>query len=483
MLISDLQERCKILVAELDTFKAHLESKHRENGIELRSLRSSIQSEARALAKLAEAHPEADRINHTLRSSNLPFYETVWSTAKESTGVTAFSKRFYWNPPPRAVKSADGVQPPKPTTRKPKQYSALVDIVAQNGSEWIKVSTITETRLLFELAKQGWERASSHSDSDSNSEDNSHEEANNDSSEDDISILKTAEDMARASRATRVRYKHPKVRFVLPKIIPGRVERIDDLLADIRATGAQIDLAPSSKDHTSTPDIETAIMRLTVNEFAHFTPTLNVDCTLLLALVSDLSHASVPIQPFFHRAVRRQIEAEAELNLLPATLYPAMGARKLVCTHEAAVRMREIVDVIGTLSERERTDLLLSNEQEGEQDLRRDERLSRLQSLSEYPVPSDLQLPIRIVDKDSATAELPAIAAKVEAVLTPINQSVFLYGWRSGFTTITSNRTVARQIEACIEENRGPGEEDVIGPDVWLCAVSRSLVGKEKGRK
>jgi len=435
------------------------------------------------LAKLAEAHPEEGRINHTLRSSNLPFYETIWSTAKESTGVIAFSKRFYWNPPPRAVKSVDGVQPPKPTFRKPKQYSALVDIVAQNGSEWIKVSTVTETRLLFELAKQGWERASNHGDSNSDSEDNSRNEADKDSSDDVISILKTAEDMARASRATRVRYKHPTVRFVLPKITPGRVARIDDLLADIRATGAQLDLASIPNEPAPSVALEIAFARLAVDEFAHFTPTLNVDCTLLLALVSDLTHASVPIQPFFHRAVRRQIEAEAELNLLPATLYPAMGARTLVCTLEAAVRMREIVKVIGTPSERERTDLLLLDDQKGEQDLTREERLSRMQSLSEYPVATHWQLPIRVVDKDSATAELPSIAAKVEGVLTPINQSVFLYGWRSGFTTITSNRTVARQIEACIEENRGPGDGDVIGPDVWLCGVSRSLVGKEKGRR
>ena len=32
----------------------------------------------------------------------------------------------------------------------------LVDIVADNGLEWIKVSTMGEKRLLFELAKEGW---------------------------------------------------------------------------------------------------------------------------------------------------------------------------------------------------------------------------------------------------------------------------------------------------------------------------------------
>lgn len=140
-LIVDLQERCNTLLAELDAFKAHLESNHREHEVELRSLRGAVQSEAKALAKLVEAFPEQERINHTLRSSNLPFFEAVWSTAKRSTGVVAFSKRFYWDAVPRdpANRLARNV---KPTARKSKKYSALVDVVAQNGAEWIKGSSM-----------------------------------------------------------------------------------------------------------------------------------------------------------------------------------------------------------------------------------------------------------------------------------------------------------------------------------------------------
>jgi hypothetical protein len=57
---------------------------------------------------------------------------------------------------------------------------------------------------------------------------------------------------------------------------------------------------------------------------------------------------------------------------------------------------------------------------------------------------------------------------------------VFFFGWWSGYTTISSNRTVAKEIEKTIEENR---VRDEAGPAIWISAESRSLVGKEKGRR
>lgn len=474
---------------------------------------------------MVEANPEEERINHTLRSSNLPFFEMVWTTAKLSTGIIAFSKRFYWTPPTRATKHAHDVQPPKPTARKLKQYSALVDIVSDNGAEWIKVSTITETRLLFELAKQGWEQASSSASDDddcdsSSSLNNDHQPdsgSGSDSDDDAISILKTAESLSRASHATRIRYKHPRVHFVLPKIRPNHIPAIDALLLSITQTGATLTLAPTYPPLP--PSLPAALPRLLVNPFAHFTPTLNIDCTILLALVSDLSHARVPAQSWFHRATRRQIEMEDAQNLLPALLYPAMGNRELVCTREAAVRMREIVGVIGTENERVRARLVLG---EGEWRGRGGGAMVEgMRGVSEHEVPGEWRLPIRVVDAEdgrfvddcgddddddgvsavaavvegeaikvsaegtsSTSTPLPRISTKVSALLTPINRSVFLYGWRSGYTTLTSNRTVVRQIESTVEEGReGAEDEDVEGPQVWLCGTSRSLVGKERGRR
>lgn len=72
------------------------------------------------------------------------------------------------------------------------------------------------------------------------------------------------------------------------------------------------------------------------------------------------------------------------------------------------------------------------------------------------------------------------MAENVSEVLRGVNPSVFFFGWWSGLTTISSNRTVAKEIQKTIEENR-IGDE--VGPNIWLAPASRSLVGKEKERR
>ena len=98
-------------------------------------------------------------------------------------------------------------------------------------------------------------------------------------------------------------------------------------------------------------------------------------------------------------------------------------------------------------------------------------------------MPKEWALPIKVVEWSSEEeASLPSVAKVVGEKLSAINKSVFLYGWAKGTTTISTNRTVARQIEATIEANRN-GDEDLIGPHIWLGPMARSLVGKERGRK
>lgn len=368
-----------------------------------------------------------------------------------------------------------------------------MDIVARNGEEWVKVSTVTETRLLFERAKAGWEDAGSSSGSEGAEEDASE----NSGDEEGVGLVKLAEDLRRAAMALRVRYKHPQVRFVLPKILEGDVPEVDEIINGIRRTGAivqcQNDLEPptgaipatakaphpstSTTPNGSTNPLHATFHSLLPNPASTFTPTLNIDCTILLALVSDLSHGAIKPEPWFHRAINRQIELEAKEQLLPCSLWPAMGSRDLVCTAEAATRMREIVDLIGTEAERVRTRLLM-----GDDGRTREELVRAFAEVSEYEVPKEWRLPIRIVEKGDVDLEgLPVVAGKVAERLTAINRSVFLYGWASGRTTISSNRTVAKLIESVVEENRS--SEDDRGPDVWLCPTARSLVGKEKGKR
>ncbi|KAF9884605.1 hypothetical protein FE257_001427 [Aspergillus nanangensis] len=508
-LATSLVTRCRTLISEIDAFHALLTDTQRNpQVVEARSIRSNTISELRTLEKLAaqiDAEPVEDddipethkRLTHALRSSNLPFYEAVWTIAKRScTGLVGFGKRFY-----RDGDSGGGWdEGHKKRPNKDKRKSVFVDIVADGGEEWVKVSTVSETRLLFEMAEKGWE-ADSEAGSDEEEPrtvlrnydgdrrpDGASDNTGSDGDEDDdeVELVKLAREMRRASDNTRVRYRHPRLRFVIPKIEEGKIPEIDDLLKAIRGYGVQVDCGEAVFSSEAI-DLDQELRRLLPKPFKRFASTLNVDCTLLLAIVSDLSHfKNIPPSPTLHRAILRQLEVERSHPLLTKELWPAMVDHDLVCTKEAAERMREIVETIGTDSEKQRTWMIMGiDEFRG---LDSPSLLQRLQALSDHPIPSQWKLPIKTVDSISAIAlgrkegVIPLVADRVTEILSDINHSVFMYGWASKLMTISSNRTVVKQIEMTVEKHR-EGDEELEGPLIWVCDTARSLIGKEKSRK
>ncbi|KAL4975413.1 hypothetical protein BDW66DRAFT_152055 [Aspergillus desertorum] len=537
-----LVARCRTLLSELDAFNDLLSQTQRNPQIvEVRSLRSNVVSELKTLKRLqgqldearaqchggagdayanksknentqqtkeagvktvvtgtiAEGTDAESRAIHALRSSNLPFYEAVWTIAKRScTGLVAFGKRFSWDGKEQRTAGKGG----KDGKGKDKnKRSVFVDIVADDGEEWVKVSTISETRLLLEMAEKGWEGGS---DVDSDGEERTvlHNHDCEDDSDDDgeIELLKLAEDMRKAADLVQANYRRPTLRFVIPKVEEGSNPEIDDLLKAIRGYGVVINCGedvftsqPYAKPRSDDPvvqdgvgPVQDEIRNLLPNRFKRFTSTLNVDCTLLLAIVSDLSHCKdIAPSPRHHKAINRQIEVERERPLLPAELWPAMESHQLLCTSEAARRMREIVETIGTETERKRMTIVM-----GDPPLigaKSASLVTELQKLSDHQVPSRLCLPIRVVDAGADIelnmSKLPPVAQKVEEILSDINASVFMYGWVSDIMTITSNRTVVKKIETIIEGHMD--DDDLKGPLIWVCDTARSLIGKERGRK
>ena len=216
------------------------------------------------------------------------------------------------------------------------------------------------------------------------------------------------------------------------------------------------------------------------------TETVNVDCTILLALVSDLSHydtnqilreaeARTPGR-MLKPVIIQQMEREVEEQLLQAVLYPLLKGHDLVCTQEAAVRMREVVSTIGTAAEKERTAIFM-----GDLNLTPQELREKLNALSTYSTPAQLSLPIKTVQTEISLSRLPPVAERVvdhfsKTDTSSVTRSVFLYGWQENVTTISSNRVVAKAIEGVIHEQ----DTDDGGPDVYLVSTARSLVGKEK---
>jgi len=384
-----------------------------------------------------------------------------------------------------------------------------VDIVAANGLEWTKVSTLTEKRLLFEIAKQGFESYSDFNDpSDTDgSEDDSDRDAGR------LELVRMAEDLKAAAKSVRVQFQHPRVRFVLPKLSEGVLGDVDAFIADLRATGAEVQCGTAWQSPLR-PDTSVDFDRLMpALDPVPMTDQINIDCTILLALISDISHlpkqqvtATGETSPTYHKAIIRQIETEQSSPLLPTEIYPLLSNRSLECTSHAAQRMREIVQCMGALREQIRADIMLG---EGVyQDQSSSDLQGALREHSVHQVPTDILLPIRVVDFDATELLSPAVKPFVDGTrcnqfprsvaaraaslmrLTPINLSVFVYGWRQQMVTLTSNRAVAagllRTINDLLDEDEdgavsGTGHDEMfLGPRICICDVARSLIGKAK---
>lgn len=412
-----------------------------------------------------------EQIGVSCTSSNLSYYESVWAVAKRTRGIWRLAAH------------------------------ELPEIVAEQGLLWIKLCSINERRLIMQLAKDGWRHPDDSSDEEEDDDHVSIPDDRSSTSEDDdaLPILKAAQKVVKAASENPIDYKHPRVQMIFTKIDEGRIPQVDALLNDIRSLGVEV-LCKSSIDNALR--LEDALAVMLEPQPLNLSDTLNIDCTILLALVSDISHGSVDEQPWFNTAIRRQIEGEAKEPLLPEKIYPLLSGRALICTQEAVVRMQDIVDLIGTDAEKKRTRILLGLEAHAGSSP--NELLDAMQDLSAYKVPRQWRLPIKAVQAEY-DGRLPPVAVRIaqdresrkqptgrtarkkreawtseRPLLSPLNQSVFFHGWAQGLTTITSNRSVAKQIEARVYEYRSSEEER--GPSVWISSVTRSLLAKEKDR-
>ncbi|KAG8632148.1 hypothetical protein KVT40_001288 [Elsinoe batatas] len=510
-----LLARCQILWHEIESFRAALRERLREHTVELSNYRGIVKSELKNLERLVQKQEERDvqkkgeaklgndANGHSrepgegdgqgdgeddedsasmqkIVSSNLPFLATIWHCAKSTSGLVAMQKRFYFgeyverNSPARGGRRGRGRRR-GPGNHMVKPGKALVDVVSKEGLEWIKVSLVTNHRMIMDKAREGWAGDSSEED-DSDSDGSAKSADDPDAS---IPVVKMGEAMLAAAKEVRIRTKHPRVRMVLPRIVEGQQPEIDKIVKRLRVKGISVECGETA---VMPQTLDSVVNNMITNPFADFTPSLNIDCTILLGLVSDFSHSDVESEPWFHRALKRQVEIEDKESLLTNQLYPAIVGHRLVCSAEAAKRMKEIVDTIGTPDEKARTALFMGddvNRKYSEEETR--SKQAELAKLSKFDVPDGLHIPVLVVDKGNIDfSKLPPVATKVKETLTSINQSVFLFGWSNGHTTITSNRTVVKGIEQTLDQH---AESETDWPSIWLCPTARSLVGKEKGRR
>jgi hypothetical protein len=526
-LVANLQKRADALLREFRCYHAHLKLRRKEQEVEVRAFKRGVESEVKALEKLrlafanpdtspfADGQQEESPQLHALRSSNLPFYETVWEVAKSSDCITSLGKKMHSaRNGCKAQRNAGKGNSARQTADRGdvRKQGVVVDIIARNGLEWIKVSTMTEKRLLFEIAKEGWERYGHPSDhSEGDSDEDGVQKVDDRAGK--LELVQLAEDLKMTAKGVRVHFRHPQIRFVLPKIREGVLRDVDAFLADLRAKGAVVQCSNEmDKVRESTQLDLDRLMPASAN--GPLTPTINVDCTILLALISDISHLSrqqlrsdpIGKSQTYHRAIMSQIEAEQSASVLSSEIYPLFAGRNLECTSHAALRMREIVMIMATSSERRRAEVLLGEGQYKDQPASVLRQAFGEQSI--HPIPQDLRFPVKVIDFDVREVLSPgqdltamdarfcrafpssiAARAKDSLDLTPINASVFFYGWVRRITTVTSNRTVASALLKATDEildadeRQGRGcDVEFVGPLIYSCETARSLIGKAKFR-
>ena len=112
----------------------------------------------------------------------------------------------------------------------------VIDIVSRNGLEWVKVSTITERRIVFDLAKSGWVEGDSSDDDDEDYESDG--------------ILKLAFNLTKLAKSVRARYRNPTVRLVLPRIHLRQCKKeVQKVLQKIKDLGVILETADDIPEH------------------------------------------------------------------------------------------------------------------------------------------------------------------------------------------------------------------------------------------
>lgn len=462
--------------------------------VDVGSFLKSLASEIRSLERIAAANtidqtpaPDPvysdteDTVRHALRSSNLSFLQTVWNLARRCRNVVALSRR---------EKGGGG------SGRK----GTVVDVVSEMGLLWVKVVTLGERKLLFEIAKEGWDVGiwDDSEDGYDTKDTNGHAEyekvavegeKGDTDAESILPLIGMVKGLVDAARSRKVQYRHPEVLVYLPNLQEEKIRTpaVMKVLASLRATGATILCGDTGEIKLQTfPSLTTLALEDDYGSMLPMTEpilsdVLNIDCTILLALISDLSHFHLDEKNTYNEPIKKQLHSERVRPLLPDILYPALAGRKLITSRLAALRMREIVETLGTKEEKIRADIIMKEGGFSDNNLSSTQLCGYLKERSVHRIPEDIRLPIEVIDAQQQIQNtIPASGlALLDPVLSDINKSVFLLGWCEKATTITSNRVVAKQIENVL--NVAPG--DVVGPGIYLIDIARSLVGKERLRR
>lgn len=412
------------------------------------------------------------------RSSNVYALEKQWDIIKRCHHVVSVNQQLARTSRLESDCQGGFQVVDAPAKTKTGKHPSLLHIhaIVDGGAEWLRIISKDERKLLFEMTEGGW-------DWDAGEADNEEEEA---ALYEDIEILRSAKDLADAARANWYKYRHPRIRIILTRIREGQNKEIDRLLQALRRAGGDditIHLHCAESDWVTNEgpmDIDTAIPNLLPKD-DDFTETVILDSSVMIALVSDVSHGKVEKLPWHGGDVQGHIDDEANgINFFTCAAYPRLRGRKLVCTRQAMEQFQKIAQPMGSPTEVERARVLLEG---GPRDF---------QKYSIHPVPDDLLLPVHVLPGEDEWLRadhlvrdgvLPPVATEVATHLVgvPGNMATHMYGWVSGLTVVTSNRILARKIVRVVEASLTGNYEN--GPRICALPYNRALATNGPGPK
>ncbi|KAI0037093.1 hypothetical protein K488DRAFT_8301, partial [Vararia minispora EC-137] len=237
------------------------------------------------------AHPYLVQLSPL--STNSPYLISVWKEVLTAPApVTSIGKTFYEGGPARVR------QPKVQGGQASRSNGVKVDVVADGGRSWIRVNTTKNSRLLAELR----EIDSYATDSDTDVESPVFDRPSLCEKEFSNSILRAGRALLTAAQANPIASKEgpitPTVTLRLTRLDPTRDDepRIGLTVDMLRKMGLSVQLGgredvtfPSAEDPSS-PDTSSSPLLVP-------TLRLNLDLSLLIALITDLTHAPLPLSP------------------------------------------------------------------------------------------------------------------------------------------------------------------------------------------
>lgn len=367
-----------------------------------------------------------------------------------------------------------------------KEQSKVEVTIVDGGCSWLCIRTIGEAKLARQMTDAGWSWGD-HKQGDQVDVDEW----------EDIPFVSHVQRLVNASRINRWEYAFPKIILVLTaidlttahpdvKILLDQLHRLDSMV--------KIEIHGSDSDFLKEPPLlGVAIRSLLTDPHAGLTPTLNLDHTILIDLISDITHLVLEPQEWQAPTTRAQIEEENmhEGGVMATTLYSLLKGRKLECTQEVARHFHEVLRTVGTSLERTRGRILVPDPSKPFSPSELITTHEAFNARSLRPVPASVQIPITVRPVEytmgfiaylTVTGALPPAAFKVcepggvARNFPPAKRSVYVHGWATGNTTLTSNKEISGQMKTWVEAARTNDWEK--GPRIWKVDVTRNLLAK-----